>query len=312
MGTKVKVLYIAGWGRSGSTILGNVLGQIDGWCHVGEIRYLWDRGIVMNRKCGCHSSFHDCSFWSKVLFKAFGGIDQINPQEMVYLRDSFLRTRHLLLYRKDKLQNIVTRDMHRYLDALANLYESIAKVAGADIIVDSSKFPSHAYLLDTLPEIDLFIVQLVRDPRAVAYSWWMRKKRQLDIEKTEYLTPHNPLESALIWSEWNYIIKSVWGKCFSRYLLLKYEDLMRSPKESLERIVGMLGKENACLPFQGEREVILAESHTVSGNPDRFRTGVIRLHEDTKWKQRMPISQKALVTGLTMPWLRQYGYSIVC
>ena len=266
----------------------------------------------MNRKCGCHSSFYDCPFWSKVLFKAFGGIDQINPQEMVYLRDSFLRTRHLLLYRKDKLQNIVTRDMHRYLDALANLYESIVKVAGADVIVDSSKFPSHAYLLDTLPEVDLFIVQLIRDPRAVAYSWWMRQKRQLDIEKTEYIRRHSPVESALFRIEWNYIIKSIWGKRSLRYLLLRDEDLMRSPKESLERIVGMLGKENACLPFQGEREVILAESHTVSGNPDRFRTGVIRLHEDTKWKQRMPISQKALVTGLTMPWLRQYGYSIVC
>jgi hypothetical protein len=28
---KIKVLYIAGWGRSGSTILGNILGQVAGF-----------------------------------------------------------------------------------------------------------------------------------------------------------------------------------------------------------------------------------------------------------------------------------------
>lgn len=308
----LKVLYIAGWGRSGSTILGNVLGQIDGWFHVGEIRYLWDRGIIENQKCGCYSSFRDCSIWGEVLSEAFGGLDQIDPQKMVHLRNSFIRTRHLLLYRKGKLQNIVVRDMQHYLDALAKLYTSVAKVTGTDVIVDSSKFPSHAYLLDALPEVDLFIVHLVRDPRAVAYSWWMRKKRRLDIEKEAYLTPHNPVESALFWSEWNYIIKSVWGKRSSHYLLLRYEDFIRSPKESLERIVGMIGEENACLPFQRERDVILAPCHTVSGNPDRFQSGVIQLRENTEWKQRMTILQKGLVTGLTIPWLKQYGYSIVC
>jgi len=34
-----KVLYIAGWGRSGSTILDNVLGQLDGCFSTGELNY---------------------------------------------------------------------------------------------------------------------------------------------------------------------------------------------------------------------------------------------------------------------------------
>ena len=33
----VKVLFIAGWGRSGSTLVGNVLGSVDGLVHLGEL-----------------------------------------------------------------------------------------------------------------------------------------------------------------------------------------------------------------------------------------------------------------------------------
>jgi len=35
-----RVLYIAGWGRSGSTILDNVLGQVDGFFSAGELMFL--------------------------------------------------------------------------------------------------------------------------------------------------------------------------------------------------------------------------------------------------------------------------------
>ena len=36
----VKVVYIAGMGRSGSTLLGSLLGQLDGFFFVGEFRHL--------------------------------------------------------------------------------------------------------------------------------------------------------------------------------------------------------------------------------------------------------------------------------
>lgn len=39
----VKVLYVIGWGRSGSTILDNVLGQLDGCFSTGELHYFWER-----------------------------------------------------------------------------------------------------------------------------------------------------------------------------------------------------------------------------------------------------------------------------
>ena len=78
-----KILYIGGWGRSGSTIISNVLGSLEGYVSIGEARYLWDRGIIQDRICGCGENFSKCLFWRDVLreFRAAGPI--IDPQKMV-------------------------------------------------------------------------------------------------------------------------------------------------------------------------------------------------------------------------------------
>lgn len=59
----------------------------------------------------------------------------------------------------------------------ARLYAAAAEVTGARLLIDSSKRPSDAALLRLLPDVEPFYLQLVRDPRAVAFSW-QRRKRQ--------------------------------------------------------------------------------------------------------------------------------------
>src|SRR6266498_4080255 len=72
----LKVLYIAGAGRSGSTLLDGVLGQLDGFFAAGELRYLWERGLQESRLCGCGVAVRDCPTWRAVLASAFGpGVD---------------------------------------------------------------------------------------------------------------------------------------------------------------------------------------------------------------------------------------------
>jgi hypothetical protein len=45
----VRVLYFAGSGRSGTTVINNILGQLGGAFAAGELRYLWRRGVVEDR-----------------------------------------------------------------------------------------------------------------------------------------------------------------------------------------------------------------------------------------------------------------------
>lgn len=73
----------------------------------------------------------------------------------------------------------------------------------------------------------------------------------------------------------------------------------------------MLHEDARRLPFMGERGVELGASHTVSGNPNRFQTGMVRLRPDDEWVSRIRLRDRTLVTLLTFPLLARYGYPIV-
>jgi len=66
------VVYVAGSGRSGSTILERVLGQMPGFVNVGELIDLYRRPPEGER-CGCGLAFTACPFWLGVGKRAFGG-----------------------------------------------------------------------------------------------------------------------------------------------------------------------------------------------------------------------------------------------
>jgi hypothetical protein len=59
----MKVLYIAGWGRSGTTILDNIVGSYDSAFTTGELYYLWRRGLNQGRSCGCGTKLPHCRTW---------------------------------------------------------------------------------------------------------------------------------------------------------------------------------------------------------------------------------------------------------
>ena len=60
------MLFIAGWGRSGSTILGNLLGETHGAVSVGELNNYWAMRASLRRTCGCGLPHDACPFWVEV------------------------------------------------------------------------------------------------------------------------------------------------------------------------------------------------------------------------------------------------------
>src|SRR5215471_2861256 len=69
------VIYIAGSGRSGSTMLERVLGEMPGFVNVGELIDLFRHVERHGERCGCGEPFADCPFWASVGKRAFGGWD---------------------------------------------------------------------------------------------------------------------------------------------------------------------------------------------------------------------------------------------
>jgi hypothetical protein len=74
------ILYIAGAGRSGSTLLGQILGQLEGFCFVGEMIGAWQTFGV--RRCGCQAMLTDCEFWAAVRQAAGRGTGALEASEL--------------------------------------------------------------------------------------------------------------------------------------------------------------------------------------------------------------------------------------
>ncbi len=84
-----------------------------------------------------------------------------------------------------------------YGEAFVAAYRAVAAVSGASVVVDSSKYPLHGLFLSTVPDIDLIAMLLVRDPRAVAYSWTRHKPRPEIHWKEQEMPRHGVARSAL-------------------------------------------------------------------------------------------------------------------
>lgn len=300
----LKVLYIAGAGRSGSTLLSKILGQLDNFTNVGEMtRYVWARGCNKNQLCECGQPFQNCGFWTAVFDEAYGGLEHIDGKEMEALRLSVDRMRFvpqiLSPFRSSMYQDKFTT----YTNTLLQLYRGIQKVTKCSVIVDTSKDPSPAYLLSSLESVNLYLVHLVRDSRAVAFSW-LRKKAIP--EQTASLGQFSPLQSSWGWLKINSCLEPL--KYLNRkYLLLRYEDFAANPKTTLSEIISFLQEENSSLPFLDERTIKVEPNHTVSGNPIRFNKGIVEVRLDDEWLYSMGYEQK-LVTWLTWPLLLKYWY----
>jgi hypothetical protein len=301
----VKVVYIAGSGRSGSTIVDNILGQLEGWVSVGEVRFLWERGIEQDRTCGCGEAFSACPFWQAVLARAFP--DGVDPGRMRALLDRGTRARRIpALLGRSRRRRFVRRDLAELTTALGALYTAIADVSGARVVVDSSKLPTYGAVLGEVPGIDLRVVHLVRDPRATAYSW-LRTKALPDRPGAD-MQRQSPLHSSALWTLWNAMAEVFWGRS-PRATRVRYEDFVRAPRPTIARIVARADEPPEDGPFVSETEVELTPAHGVAGNPSRFTTGRVALRADDAWRTEMRPADRRTVTSVTWPLLRRHGYA---
>jgi len=301
------VLLIGGTGRSGSTLLHRLLGELPGFVAVGELRYIWSEALGENRYCGCGARFLDCPFWSKVGSRAFGGWDRIDPNQVMAQERSVSRHRHIpLLAMGGATPGRYARRLDGYLGSLAPMYDAIREVSGADVIVDSTKDAAYAHVLRRMRGADFRVVHLVRDSRGVAWSW--AKVVQSDPE--HYMRRFSPPVTALRWVGYNLMVESL-GRSGIPRMLLRYEDLVRSPQAALTAVASFAGRPlpPGTLAFLDEQSASLGTHHTVAGNPMRMTAGRIGLALDEAWRTSMPFAQRAEVTALTWPLLRHYAQS---
>ena len=205
----VRVIYLGGLGRSGSTLLERLLGELPGVCACGEVVHLWQRGVTANERCGCGLEFSACDFWSQVGKQAFGGWDKLDIARTGHLKHAVDRIRMIpRLALRAGLTSRFRSDLAEYSQNYVRVYRAIADVSGCDAVVDSSKHASLAFCLSSCPDIDLRVIHVVRDSRAVAYSWTTKVARPeasgsgQDSQRS-YMTTYSPSKAAAQWNAEN-------------------------------------------------------------------------------------------------------------
>ena len=304
-----RILYIAGAGRSGSTLLAMLLGGLPGCTAVGELRHIWERGVLANRLCGCGEPFHDCPFWSAVGGEAFGGWDAVDAERQAARVWRVGRQRHFPLVAAGAGSARFRAEHEAYAELQARVYRAVAAVSQDAAIVDSSKSPVYALTLRAAG-LDVDVLHLVRDSRAVAYSW-TRSRAMEDTASPEYMPTFGPAWSSLTWMSNNLAVDAVRGRGL-RPRVVRYERLVQAPARELERALGdgLPAAARAALEAGGDAgEFTVGVQHTVAGNPVRMRSGPLRLRVDDAWRAAMPAGDRRLVTLLTFPLLARYGYA---
>lgn len=325
----VRVVFLGGLGRSGTTLLERLLGEMPGVAPLGEVVHLWARGVLAGEPCGCREPFGRCPFWREVGERAFGGWSAGLAHRMLALQERVGRTRHI-----PALARLVARgraggrqgppagaarreepgepgasrapaELEEYAAAHRRLYDAAGAVAGRPVVVDSSKHASLAFCL-AAAGAGVHVVHVVRDPRAVAHSWHGRTARP---EDGRPMTRWSPARTSLHWLTQNLGLELLARSGF-RVVRVRYEDLLASPAGTLGRLAGEIGlrPHPDLLDSLSGGQVELSPSHTVSGNPVRFVAGRIGLVEDDRWRTASPARHRRLVTTMTWPLMVRYGY----
>lgn len=291
----MEVIYISGYGRSGSTLLDILLGNAPGIVGVGELDLLardWEA-----RGCSCGAAYEACPFWSRVrrLTDEATGEHSLASREKILRRVENLPVFPALLagllpaQRKSEYRTFVHAEL-----------AAIAAVSGCDAILDSSKSAreaaGRAFALRHVAGVDVRVLHLVRDGRAVLWS----VKRGDNVRLGEGAEGEGaafsfPTVRALGgWVLANLLALVTRAALGPRAVLtVRYEDLVRDPSAELRRIGTFLGRDLGAVIERVERGESFPVSHNTGGNRLR-KAGAVRIREDREWETKLGRPERAL------------------
>lgn len=327
----VKVLYIVGYARSGTTILGNLLGEVDGFFHAGELCYFWERCFPPRptARCGCWATLPECVLWSAVLTTVGASQNSIFSERRSEITQPELgagyesglarmiglqqRAQQSVSYwhpLKGVVPRVRTREAVRsFCLVQAALYHAIKAHTGANVIVDSSKLPDPAVLLASMPGVEAYFVHMVRDPRAVFFS---RQRRRIEQNRGHgHFHPQLLALDAFRYARDNLYAEAVMRRVDARRRMrVSYEQFVADPRETIEGMANLLGEPVNALPLVEPHLACLRTNHTVRANRNRFVTGTVPILEDNTWRTALRSFDRFLGTMLAAPLLVRYGYPL--
>lgn len=287
------ILYVMGDGRSGSTLLGILLGNHPSIECVGELR----RWLEFNGspKPG-NEKQSDHSFWEavKTIYSQEDSLMDMPTMLKAQLYvESYARFPVVVFgLIPSNLKNV-------YQTHLRRLFGAIGAVSRKSVILDISKNMGRAATLFHIAKGRIKVIHLVRDPRAVL---WSQLKQNIEQDYK------SPLKSMLHYSIKNSLCHLVkWFAPAGTVLQVRYEDLANNPLDEIRRIGAFVDLPMGDLAERVANGGPLTVGHLIDGNRIRNESS-IRLKPDREWQLNLKKPHRFLAVLITLPFYLQYGY----
>ena len=198
---------------------------------VGEVTYIWEKGVLRNESCSCGEPFLECPFWSQVVQDAVG---KVSEKDALQFDATFRKARGRLI-------SVATATGHfhhpepLFAELVTALYSSAAKIGQGRPILDSSKAPAFAAAVREVGVGKFGGLHVFRDACGNVQSLKTAKKRPhaTDPEDAEIHPSRSILHAIARWSILNrqarQLVKSLKDDCATIF----YEQFCRAPGESL-------------------------------------------------------------------------------
>ena len=266
-----KLIYIVGTGRSGTTLLDIMLGNIDDAISLGEINRFYRRnGIPPKRK----RDSEVYTFWSKIRLR----LNHNEATNYKKLEELFYNNE----YHSAFIKSVLNLSNNSYKKELFNLYEQIHVCTKESILIESSKYPSRALNLlniDLKEKYDICYLYVKKDPVSVVASF---QKKNLEQPSKGFLNSNLYYLLVNILCSFSIIILKLRGR---KTCTIKYEDFVNYPLQNLELIQKELDISATKLIDKIETEEPLNTGFLFDGNR-------IRLDKTIVLKKQKKIAEK--------------------
>lgn len=286
----MKILYIAGAGRSGSTLLDMALGQVESVFSCGELSNL---SVVVRDGllCSCGEVVAGCSFWKQVLAQT-GSYSAV--QELV-LNHSRSVSSWLWVFAGTRQK--------RYIEWMDSVYDAIGQASGAAAIVDSSKSPVRLAALLRHSRHEIYVIHLVRDPSVVAASLSKPLKRDIRLGVQNDLERKSQLRTYAFWTVINSMVHMAALLAGKRYVRVTYEAFTLNPSTGVQRVLSYFGFGPGNLFLETQP---LKGGHLMAGNRLRLKNNIL-----ISGKMQTPLGVRvSSAAGVVVSWplRRLYRY----
>lgn len=304
-----KLIYIAGCGRSGSTLLDLLLGNHPYISGLGEVHRLSINPD--ERLCTCKQPIAQCEYWRPRIESLCEseGVAFSDWTEILFTTSVREKTHHERQFKADTVEIIGAIGSKRLLqlaswisdDVVSNcraaknswaLFDEVAKQDNSKFVVDASKNALRMKLLYMERPASTYILHLVRDGRAVAASALRRKEVPVRQGAQKWRIANRNVELAL---------KTIPQ---SRFYRVRYEDLCDHTENVMKAICRFAG-----IPYHPDMTKLKKrESHDVPGNPMLFRHAETEIEKDERWKQQLEEEDLSAFLSVASSYSAKYGY----